>query len=417
MKSHGIVPSVHIIRNGVLASSLDSYVDYLTDRGYASLTRDNYLACVAHFARWLKRKRIKLQRIDEDLVHFFLSTHLPACRCPRPAACTLAKVRQALRVLIRVMRLSGRIQPKTDSLSGAIRHELERFDEYLADVCGLAAATRLYRRRYVREFLVAQFPGRSIDLSRLNAADIRRFVTQRAQGLKPRTAGVIADCLRSYFRFSGVQGHATQSLIAAVPRVAHWRLATLPNVLTENELNSVLHAFDRTTATGRRDYAMARCLADLGLRASEVASLQLDDVNWREGTLRIAKSKSKRVTLLPLPAQTGQALAQYLRFARPKTGSRSVFVRHRAPRDEPVGPSLVRNAIRCAYSRCGLAQRWTGTHVLRHTAGSRLINAGATIKDIADLLRHRDLDTTTIYTKVDLRKLAMVALAWPGTRP
>lgn len=417
MKSRVVVPSVQIIRNGVLASSLDSYVDYLTDHGYAALTRDNYLACVAHFARWLRRKRIERQRIDEDLVQHFLSTHIPTCRCPRPATCTLAKVRQALRLLIRVMRSSGRIQPKMDSLSGAIRHELEQFDVYLADVCGLAAATRLYRLRYVREFLVEQFPSRSIDHSRLSAADVCRFVTQRARGLKPRTAGVIADCLRSYFRFSGIQGHATQSLIAAVPRVAHWRLASLPDVLTESELNNVLHAFDRTTATGRRDYAMARCLVDLGLRASEVASLQLEDVNWREGTMRIAKSKSKRATLLPLPAQTGQALAQYLRFARPKSESRAVFVRHRAPRDEPVGPSLVRNAIRCAYARCGLAQRWTGTHVLRHTAASRLINAGATIKDIADLLRHRDLDTTTIYTKVDLRKLATVALAWPDTRP
>jgi integrase len=205
-------------------------------------------------------------------------------------------------------------------------------------------------------------------------------------------------------------------LIAAVPRVAHWRLASLPGVLSESELNSVLRSFDRTTATGRRDYAMARCLVDLGLRAGEVAALQLDDVNWREGTLRIAKSKSKRMTLLPLPAQTGHALAQYLRFARPKTESRAVFVRHRAPRDEAVGASLVRNAIRCAYARCGLARRWTGTHVLRHTAASRLINAGATIKDIADLLGHRDLDTTTIYAKVDLRKLAKVALAWPDAR-
>ena len=417
MESFAAVPSVQIIRKSVLASTLENYVDYLTRRGYASLTRNNYLACVSHFARWVGRKHFELQRVDEDLVRCFLTTHLPVCRCPRPAACTLNNVRRALRLLIRVMRSSGRIRPRPDSLSAAIRQELERFDIYLVDVCGLAAATRLYRLRYVREFLVAQFPTRSIDLSRLKPADICRFVTQRAQGLKPRTAGIIGDCLRSYFRFAGVQGHATERLIAAVPRVAHWRLASLPGVLTERELNNVLRSFDRTTATGRRDYAMARCLADLGLRAGEVASPQLDDVNWREGTLCIAKGKSKRVTLLPLPAQTGQALAQYLRCARPKTESRALFVRHRAPRDEPVGPSLVRNAMRCAYARCGLASRWTGTHVLRRTAASRLINAGATLKDIADLLRHKDLDTTTIYAKVDLRRLAKVALPWPEACP
>ena len=120
---------------------------------------------------------------------------------------------------------------------------------------------------------------------------------------------------------------------------------------------------------------MARCLADLGLRASEVAYIQLEDLNWREGTLRIAKAKAKRTSVLPLPATTGRAIADYLRFGRPKTESRALFVRHRAPRDEPVGPSLVRNAVRCAYARCGLADRWTGTHVLRHSTASRLLKA------------------------------------------
>jgi integrase len=102
-----------------------------------------------------------------------------------------------------------------------------------------------------------------------------------------------------------------------------------------------------------------------------VAFIQLDDLNWREGTLRIGKPKAKRTTLLPLPLETGRAIADYLRFGRPRTESRALFVRHRAPRDEPAGPSLVRNAVRCAYARCGLAQRWTGTHVLRHSVASR----------------------------------------------
>ncbi|WP_408519093.1 tyrosine-type recombinase/integrase [Paraburkholderia madseniana] len=115
-----------------------------------------------------------------------------------------------------------------------------------------------------------------------------------------------------------------------------------------------------------------------------------------------------------MPAQTGRAIVDYLRFGRPRTDSRALFVRHRAPRDEPVGPSLVRNAVRCAYARCGLAHRWTGTHVLRHSAASRLLRGGASLKDIADLLRHRSVNTTTIYVKVDLPRLAAVALPWPG---
>jgi len=239
-------------------------------------------------------------------------------------------------------------------------------------------------------------------------------VTTRAAGCKPRTAGIIGDCLRSYLRFRRLHGEATEVLIATVPRVAYWCLASLPSSLTNAQLKGLLNAFDRSSSTGRRDYAMVRCLVDLGLRASEVAFLQLDDLDWRSGTMRITKAKAKRVALLPLPAATGRAIVDYLRFGRPKTESRAVFVRHRAPRDEPVGPSLVRNAVRCAYARCGLAGRWTGTHVLRHCAASRLLKAGASFKAIADLLRHRSLNTTTIYSKIDLPRLTAVVMPWPG---
>lgn len=147
-----------------------------------------------------------------------------------------------------------------------------------------------------------------------------------------RAAGIIGDCLRSYLRFRRSQGQPTEALIAAVPRVTHWRLAALPDCLTDSELKGFVNAFDRTCPTGRRDYAMALCLVDLGLRASEVASIQLDDRDWREGTLRIAKAKTKRRALPPLPAQTGRAIVDYLRFGRPKTNSRALFVRPRSAR-------------------------------------------------------------------------------------
>jgi integrase len=313
-----------------------------------------------------------------------------------------------------MLRSEGMVPPKSTLISEVVSEELRCFDTYLKDVRGLAPATRLYRLRYVRDFLLTQFGWGPIALECLKPDDICRFVTDRATGCQPRTAGIIGDCLRSYLRFRRLRGQPTETLIAAVPRVAHWRLAALPDSLNDSELRGFVNAFDRTCPTGRRDYAMARCLVDLGLRASEVAFIQLDDLDWREGTLRIAKAKAKRTTLLPLPAQTGHAIVDYLRFGRPKTDSRALFVRHRAPRDEPVGPSLVRNAVRCAYARCGLAQRWTGTHVLRHSAASRLLRGGASLKDIADLLRHRSINTTTIYVKVDLPRLTAVALPWPG---
>jgi integrase len=145
-------------------------------------------------------------------------------------------------------------------------------------------------------------------------------------------------------------------------------LAVLPVHLTSEEVAQVLGAFDRNRSSGLRGFAMARCLVDVGLRAGEVAALQLDDVNWREGTLSIAGGKSRRADVLPLPAPTGRAIVQYLREARPQSTSHALFVRHRAPLDVPINAEFVRGAVRRAFARCGLADRYSGTHVLRHTA-------------------------------------------------
>jgi integrase/recombinase XerD len=403
------------VRSTVLGPIVETYVEYLNHHGFAACTVSNYLPCVAHFAFWLGKKRIELRSIDEALVQRFIHTHLSRCHCPSPCPRTPANIRGALRHLVRMLAAESLVASRASAIPEAVREELEHFENYLTDICGLAPATCLYRLRYVREFLVGQFAAGPIELAKLSVDDIRRFVTARATSTKPRTVGIIGHCLRSYFRFRRLQGDTVDTLVAAIPRVAHWRLAGVPDSLTDTEVERFLNAFDRTAATGRRDYAIARCLADLGLRASEVAYIKLDDLNWRAGTLRLSKAKAKRSSILPLPVETGRAIAEYLRFARPKTDSRALFVRHRAPRDEPVGPSLVRNAVRCAYTRCGLSQRFTGTHVLRHTTASRLLKAGASLKDVADLLRHRSLNTTTIYAKVDLPRLGAVAMPWPGS--
>lgn len=146
-----------------------------------------------------------------------------------------------------------------------------------------------------------------------------------------------------------------------------------------------------------------------------MAHLQLDDVDWRTGTLHI-HGKGRRVDVLPLPGLTGQAIADYLRHGRPSTTRRELFVRHRPPANTAADLDIVRNAIRYAAQRCGLQARIRGTHILRRTAACRMVQAGTPFKEIADLLRHRSLDTTTIYAKVDLPALRRVALPWPGSR-
>jgi integrase len=157
---------------------------------------------------------------------------------------------------------------------------------------------------------------------------------------------------------------------------------------------------------------MVRCLVDLGLRSSEVVGLRLNDIDWQAGTVRLAKAKSRRKDVLPLPYETGQAISSYLISERPQTASRAVFVRHVAPYGKPIGTGVVQRAVRAAYRRCGLPH--TRVHILRHSVASRLLNAGTPLKEIADVLRHRSLDTSAIYTKVDTARLTAIALPWPG---
>jgi site-specific recombinase XerD len=162
----------------------------------------------------------------------------------------------------------------------------------------------------------------------------------------------------------------------------------------------------------RRGYAIIRCLTDLGLRCSEVVNLRLGDIDWQAGTIRVAAGKARHADLLPLPAATGEAIADYLLNERPTTPCRSIFVRHVAPLGEPVGRRVVQRTVHAAYRRCGWDR--TRVHILRHTLASRLINIGTPIKQIADVLRHRSIVTSATYTRVDIERLSAVALPWPG---
>jgi site-specific recombinase XerD len=185
--------------------------------------------------------------------------------------------------------------------------------------------------------------------------------------------------------------------------------------MTEEQLARFLDSVDRSTATGRRDYAMGLCMAELGLRVSEVVEVELEDLDWRNGLMQIRSPKGRQSRQLPITHRLGKAIAGYFKAGRPNSSCRSAFLRHRAPVGKAVGRELVRGVVRRAYVRIGCPQ-WTGTHILRHTAATRLHQRGATLKEIADLLGHRSIDTSKIYTKVDLPVLRTVALSWPEAR-
>jgi site-specific recombinase XerD len=391
-----------------------AYAKFLVSRGYKSTsTTRKYLAHAAHFLRWLKRKRHRVGDIDEAMVNRFRDRHLPVCRCGRQCPRDPLDSRSALGRLLELLRGQRWIAPIPLAAKCAFEVELEAFEHHLVTVCGLCEGTCRVYLWHVRRFLLSRFGDARTNINGLTVQDVRRFVERQSQPRQPSSVRSIGVALRSYLRFKALNGATVTPLIEAIPCVARWRLAGLPPTLTQEEIQRLLNAFDPARAAGLRDHAMVRCLTDLGLRAGEVARLQLEDVDWRAGTLTI-RGKGRRSDVLPLPRRVGSALAQYLRKGRPRTPSRALFMRLNAPLNKPVQKSTVYAAMYAAACRSGLQDRLTGTHVLRHSVATRLVQRGASLKSIADLLRHRSLDTTTIYAKVDFPALARVALPWPG---
>jgi integrase/recombinase XerD len=400
----------------VLSPFAERYCEYLVDTGYAAGTVNRYVRCAAHFAYWLTTHRIAVASVDDRLVCRFVNDHLRRCTCPDPIPRCRTDVSAALRHLLVVLgacNVPRFLQAEPDS----VQQEVCGFTDHLKDVCGLAECTRYQRGRIIRDFLRQRFGRKHIDMEQLTIRDIRRFVTRYPDGCNAGAAHVAGVTLRSYLRFRTMQyNDQVDELIAAVPNVAGWRLAALPETLSDAAIEQFLNSFDLATASGLRDYAMARCLADLGLRAAEVVQIQLDDLNWREGTLQIRRTKSRRGYVIPLPEPTGRAIADYIRLARRKTTtSRALFVRHYAPADVPLGTGRVHQAVHAAYVRCGWTKQ-SGTHLLRHSVARRLLRSGSSLKEVADVLRHQSIDTTAIYTKIDLRSLEAVALPWPGRK-
>jgi integrase/recombinase XerD len=402
------------LNESVLESLAARYRTYLEERRYASQTRHIYLSCVTHFARWATSIGDSPTRIDEAAIARFLNEHLPQCACPRPVRRVHLDNRSALTLFLNVVREEDD-QALTPDQTGHIGQELRRFDLFMMQVKGLAASTRRQRVRVVRRFLAELFGTGPIVAQQIKPADLRRFMIAGFPTWSAGSRNLIAGSLRSYIHFRALLGDPIQHLAFAVPSVANWRLATLPSVLSEIDIVRFLRSFDQSAPSGKRAYAMARCLTDLGLRANEVARLCLEDIDWRGGIIRLAGNKSRRTDVLPLPPETGRAIAAYLSKERPVTANRAVFVRHVAPYDDQIGPGVVRKIIIAAFRRCGWAH--SRVHILRHSAASRLLAAGTPLKEIADILRHRNLDTTAIYTKVDMTRLTAVALPWPGSRP
>ena len=311
-------------------------------------------------------------------------------------------------------QLTRECHPVIGSVAVTIEEEVHDYDDHLRGVQGLSTGTRKDRMRVVRRLLSRQFADAPFDFPALKPNDIRQFLNDELERHRtPSYASYVVSALRSYLRYRRVCGDAVAALEAVIASPAHWTQAGMPRGLTEQEVGQLLEFCAKAGPGAKRRYAIVRCALDLGLRAGEIAGLTLGDIDWQAGTLTLRGTKSLRQDLLPLPVETGRALVAYLQSERPAGASSAVFVRRRAPRGLPMSSMAVQKIIRRACRSSGLPSY--GSHRLRHALACRLVAQGSSLKEVADLLRHRSLTTAQIYAKLDTPSLALVALPWPGS--
>ncbi len=393
---------------GPLAAYIGAFAEFVSAQGYALSSIRRQVRLCADFSRWLKRKRVETRSIRAEHTERYLRYRARQVQiCLGDAA--------ALRHLIDFLR-GERVIP-AEKVSAPrltpVEHCTQAYEQHLRETCALAEATILNYVPFIRNFLKSRFGDGPVVLSHLCARDVVRFVQRQAPRLHRKRAKLMTSALRSFFRYTRYRGEVTLDLAAAVPVVANWSMPSIPRAISAEQVHRLLASIDRQTAIGRRDYAILLLLARLGLRSSEVAFLELDDINWNNGTLNV-RGKSGRLNEFPLPHEVGKAIATYLQDGRPPSTNRRLFLRAKAPIRGFLGASGVGSIVRHSLKRAGIKAPTYGAHQFRHGLATEMLRQGASLGEIGDVLGHRHPQTTKIYTKVDLVALRTLALPWPG---
>ena len=392
-------------RAGLFGAYLDEYTSTAKAQGYPRQTVRNQCYVFRLFGGWLERRGVGVADIDDDIVAEFWRKQRRLARVHQTGT-------KPLRRLLEHLRDRGEVPAQRAPQRTAAAALAHRYGEYLQQHRALAAESAHRQVPVVEDFLRRSFGRAPLRLHALGEKDITRFVLGTADSVSPRTNQTQMSALRSFFRFLLEQGEIKQDLAGVVPTVAAWRHADVPKYLAAHQVDQLLTSCDRDTPMGRRDFAILVLLARLGLRACEVARLELGDIHWRTGELLI-RGKGSSLEALPLLAEVGEALAAYIERGRPRCQTRRVFTRIRAPLTELARRGAVTTVVRAAMYRAGLDVPARGAHVLRHSLATSMLRDGASMSEIGVVLRHRSPATTEIYAKVDLTSLMRLAQPWP----
>lgn len=396
--------TIEALIGGPLATPLEAYAQRLRQDGYATHSGFVQLRLLGCFNRWLDRKRLTSEDVDLATIEQYLRGRAQSGKLRKGDSAALFR-------LLTMLRPDG--SGVTASPPTAVESALEQFQRYLRQERSLSEATVINYTPVARLFLSERFPKGAVHCQHITAGDIAAFVQRQASLITSKRAPLVVTALRSFLRYLFHRGIVAVDLAACVPTIATWSLSKVPKFLSGEQIQKILDSCDRETSIGKRDYALLLLLARLGLRAGEVVALTLDDFDWEAGLVTV-RGKGKRVAQMPLPSEVGTAVADYLSTARPQCSSRRVFIRANAPLIGFANSIAICSLVDKALERAGVESQYRGSHVFRHSLATQMLNHGASLDEIGDLLRHRRPDTTRIYAKVDLVSLRSIALPWPG---
>jgi site-specific recombinase XerD len=381
---------------------VDGYRAWLIGRGYSPSAAIRSLITLGHLGRWLERNALAVDQLSAEAVRAFLVEYRGA-RGRLPGA--------SVWPLLEYLRAEAFVAPEQPGALAPVEQLVSEYRQWLVCERGLAPVTVRASEQFARRFLAGRVAaGDPRGVRGITAGEVNAFLVRECARVSSGSAGCCTYRLRSLLRYLAVRGLADSGLAVAVPRVARWRNATIPQFPTRPQIDRLLASCDRQDATGARDHAVLLLLARLGLRAVEVSRLRLDDLDWRAGQITV-DGKAHRRDQLPLLSDVGEAIVEHLRHRGHRRGERRVFLTVHAP-IRPLEPSGVRTIVRNACRRAGTES--VPAHRLRHALASDLLRRGVSMIDVGQVLRHEHLESTAIYAKVDLQALRLAASPWPG---
>lgn len=399
------------LRNRPDGYLLEGFAQELHQIGYAVITARSHIRAAAHLIYWTRKRGKPIFTLDEKVVEDFVQ-HLGRCQCLRYGHTQRLALQNSARLFFSYLQRAGVV--KASIKEQAIQDPIlfTSFCNWMRQQRGTSDLT-LYN--YGLDILKL-LKSLGEDPSKFDARSLRNFVLENSKQCGRYGAQRCATAVRMFLRFLIANGKCSAGLDASIPTLAHWRLSSLPRYLQPDEVERVIASCDPNTKVGKRDRAIMLLLARLGLRASDIVKLRLGDINWKEAWIQVS-GKGRYQTRLPLTQELGDTIVSYLIDGRPQTDTDTLFIRDRAPFRAFTSHCAISMRVKQAMGRAGVTCPSRGAaHLLRHSAASSMLRQGASLQEIAAILRHRSIETTQIYAKVDVISLRQIVQPWPEVK-